>query len=209
MSPPWLGVETHPYVQQCYALPLWAPYFVSKTSGLYTLLYIVEKNRAIDEIPCTEYLPDGTCCPCGKTMVHPWPSGAWECYPMFNDRCCPDYALLTTTIDTSAGTHLVTEFQCCECGASINGDINGTKVCNQIYDPCCEDYLSDGTCCPCGKEQVQWWPEVWKCYPLHNGRCCPDYVWYVHLVNGFRVVDFHCCECGVSVVDTFKVCTPC
>ena len=130
------------------------------------------------------------------------------CYPPVNGICCQGYVLHPTVIDTGHGIGYNTTFECCECGASLN-TWAGTKVCNQVYDPCCEAYLSDGTCCPCGKKQVNVWPKAWKCYPLHNDHCCPDYVWYVHLVNGNKVVDFHCCECGVSVVDNFKVCTQC
>ena len=170
---------------------------------LYDLLYIVEKKRAIDEIPCTEYLPDGTCCPCGKTTVHPWPSGHWECYPKFNDRCCPDYALLTTRIVTSEGTHWVTEFQCCECGASV---VDNVKMCNQKNGTCCEAYLPDGTCCPCGKKEVL--TNNWQCYPLHNGQCCPDYLTLIYIKNGRRVIEHQCCECGASFVNRRKVCNP-
>ena len=155
----------------------------------------VESTPAIDVDLCTEYLPDGTCCPCGKQRVYPYRSQDLLCYPLVNGTCCQDYVPHTIRIIETGHTIYKTTFECCECGASINGDINGIKVCNQVYDPCCEAYLPDGTCCPCGRKRVQWWPSKYECYPLsHRGRCCDHYV------------GLQCCECGIAIVNGVKEC---
>ena len=96
---------------------------------------------------------------------------------------------------------------CCYCGKNTHGKCNPLDLDEE--GNCCKAHLPDGTCCPCGRKQISSWPTaIYKCYPLHNGRCCADYAWFVHLQNGLKVVDFHCCECGVSFVNDVPICNP-
>ena len=155
---------------------------------------------------CAAYLPDGTCCQCGRGKVFQHPPSkkqTWRCYPPQNGECCSDYEQNTER----------TEYQCCECGAHV---MNSRTHCNVKLPngECCPSYNSDGICCnptctcpaylkgrccQCGKGKIYPTPvppkQAYACYPPQNQECCSDY----ELVN--RYVDFRCCECGAHVVE--------